>query len=142
MMFVDSGYFTTLLKRTDSQLEEVLQQYKRTVDNWMVGLRVFGVHINPEKLFWYPIQWVCIYGRPNMLTYENTGYVYLYKRYGEQAAIEKNKLTTIQKGDGSLKNILEDKTKNIVGFQKKHNRTEHHYEKLIITNKECVEILL
>ena len=55
MMFVDNEYFTTLGERSDNQWEEMPQQYQITVDDWSGGLRVSGVHLKLDKIFWYTI---------------------------------------------------------------------------------------
>ena len=49
MMFVDDGDFFTLSKREKSRWDEVLQQYQRTVNEWIGFLRVSEVNINLEK---------------------------------------------------------------------------------------------
>ena len=45
--------------------------------------------MKPEKGSWYPIQWVCTYGNPSMLSYYNAGKIHINKIEGEHVAIEK-----------------------------------------------------
>ena len=63
-MFINDRDFKTIRKRTDSLWYEVHKKNQRTVDDWSGGIGLFGGHLKPYQGYWYPIKWVCIYGRP------------------------------------------------------------------------------
>ena len=83
MMFVYGSYFLYLVKKTNSNWDEELQQNQRTVDFWGVFLRVPVRHLKLDKGYWYPILWGCTYWKPTMLSSENSEDVHHTKIDGE-----------------------------------------------------------
>ena len=55
MMFFNDRHFNNFGNRTNSKWYEVLQQWHITMYFWSGGLIVYGGHLKPEKVYWYPI---------------------------------------------------------------------------------------
>ena len=73
MVLVEDSRFLTLVRRTNSQYDEVPQQHQIKSDDCSRGLIIFVWHMNPYKLSWYPIRRRWKDGNPSMVLPDNTG---------------------------------------------------------------------